>query len=49
MLYHYHAGNMNSIIPCLKINSVPIERVTQFDFLGATIGENLNWNAHTPN
>ena len=37
-----------SIIPNLKINSVPIARVTEFSFLCVTIDDNLNWDAPTP-
>ena len=30
----------------LKINDIEIERVSQFDFLGLTLHENLNWKSH---
>ena len=35
-------------IPKLKltINDYPIEQVTEFNFLGITIDENVTWNAH---
>ena len=30
----------------IKINNVPIERVNNFNFLGVSLDENLNWNSH---
>lgn len=33
--------------PKIEIDNFEIERVTNFDFLGLTINENLNWSAHT--
>ncbi len=30
----------------LKINDTEIEQVSQFDFLGLTLNENLNWKSH---
>ena len=30
----------------IKINNVPIERVDNFNFLGVSLDENLNWNSH---
>ena len=37
MLFHYHQCNVNSLIPKLTLNSEPIERVTECNFLGLTI------------
>ena len=42
ILFHYRQRNIKSIIFNLKINSVLIERVTEFNFLCVTIDENLN-------
>ena len=33
-------------IPKLTINDNPIEQVTEFNFLGITIDQNVTWNAH---
>ena len=46
MFFHYHQKNIAQLIPKLSINGHPIDRVTNFNFLGLTIDENLNWNAH---
>ena len=34
-------------IPCLMINNTLIERVTEFNYLGLTVNEYMNWNLHT--
>ena len=46
MVFHYHQKNISKLIPDLSIYGHPIERVNQFNFLGLTIDENLNWHAH---
>ena len=33
-------------IPCLMINNTLIERVTEFNFVGLTVNEYMNWNSH---
>ena len=33
-------------IPIIKINGMPIERVTEFKFLGVLIDSNLTWSPH---
>ena len=33
-------------IPCLMIDNTLIERVTEFNFLGITVNECMNWNSH---
>ena len=45
-MFHYRQRKIDSLIPNLKINSVPIERVTEFNFLGLTIDEQLSWSPH---
>ena len=47
MPFHCHQRNIRNLLPNLKINSVSIERVTEFNFLDVAIDEILNWNAHT--
>ena len=46
MLFHYRQRNISNIIPSIAISSEPIERVAEFNFLGLTIDENLDWNPH---
>ena len=46
MIFHYRQRKKDNLIPNLKINSEPIERVTEFNFLGLTIDEHLNWSPH---
>ena len=46
MIFHYRQRKIDNLIPNLKINSEPIERVTEFNFLGLTIDEHLNWSPH---
>ena len=46
MLFHTLNTEL-SFIPTLKINEIEIERVKNFNFLGLTINENLNWKPHT--
>ena len=33
-------------IPCLVIDNTVVERVTEFNFLGLTINEFMNWSSH---
>ena len=46
MIFHYRQRKIDNLIPNLKINSEPIERVTEFNCLGLTIDEHLNWPPH---
>ena len=46
MLFHFHQRNVNSFTLKLAINSEPIERVKEFNFLGLTIDEHLSWTPH---
>ena len=46
MIFHHHQRNIKTITPTLKINCEPVERVTEFNFLGLTIDENLSWKPH---
>ena len=46
MIFHHYQRNMNNIIPTLKMNSETIENVSEFNFLGLTIHEHLNWKPH---
>ena len=46
MIFHHYQRNITNISPTLKINCEPIERVTEFNFLGLTIDEHLSWKPH---
>ena len=46
MIFHNHQRDISSLIPVLQINKQPIERVTEFNFLGLMIDEHLSWEAH---
>ena len=48
MLFHNYQKLINEDdIPHLTINDTVIERVTEFNFLGLTINEFMNWNSHS--
>ena len=48
MIFHYRECVITeNDIPCLMINNTEIERVTEFNFLGLTVNEYMNWNSHT--
>ena len=46
MLFHHRQLNITSLIPDLRINNQPIDRITNFNFLGLTLDENMTWNCH---
>ena len=47
MIFHYRQRVLTqNDIPCLMINNTLIERVTEFNFLGLTVNECMNWNSH---
>ena len=46
MIFHYRQRNIDNLILDLQISSEKIELVAEFNFLGLTVDENLNWNAH---
>ena len=47
MILHYRQRVITeNNIPCLMINNTLIERVTEFNFLGLTMNEYMNWNSH---
>ena len=48
MIFHnYQKVMTDSDIPQLEINTTAIERVTEFNFLGITINEFMNWGSHS--
>ena len=46
MLFHYPQRKVDNLSLDLKINSTSIERVSEFNFLGLTLDECLNWKPH---
>ena len=46
MLFHHRQKNINRLVPTLTIDGHDIERVVEFNFLGLTIDQHLNWNPH---
>ena len=46
MIFHHRQRKIDGFIPDIRINDSPIERVTDFNFLGLQIDQHLNWNAH---
>ena len=46
MIFHHRQRNISDIVLKLLINGSPIERVTEFNFLGTMLHENLSWNCH---
>ena len=46
MVFHTRQQNIAPFIPELKIGEVEIARVTNFNFLGLTLNENLSWKPH---
>ena len=39
-------GNIENLIPQLKLNELIIEQVTELNFLGLTVNQQLTWNEH---
>ena len=46
MIFHHRQRKIGEFIPDIRINDSPLERVTDFNFLGLQIDQHLNWNAH---
>ena len=46
IIFHHPQKKMDNIGPLIKINNSPIEKVSQFDFLGLTLDETLTWKPH---
>ena len=46
MIFHHKQRQIHSYIPNLAINGNPIDYVTQFNFLGFVIDENLSFDPH---
>ena len=46
MIFHNYQRDVKHFILAIKINGQLAERVTEFNFLGLTIDEHLNWKSH---
>ena len=46
MVFHTAKKNITSYIPDLEIGGIKIDKVSNFNFLGLTINENLSWKPH---
>ena len=46
MIFHNYQHDVNHFIPEIRINGQLVEQVTEFNFLGLTIDEHLNWKIH---
>ena len=46
MIFHNRQRDISTLVPELKINGSPIERVAEFNFLGLTLDEHMSWAAH---
>ena len=49
MLFHFPQRNVSNIELTLKIEDHPIERVSDFNVLGTTITQTLDWSHHIDN
>ena len=46
MIFHHQQRRIDTLIPDLKLDSQPIEYVSEFNFLGLTLDEHLSWKPH---
>ena len=46
MIFHNHKRYIDDLIPDIRLNNQAIERVSEFNFRGLTIDQNLSWSAH---
>ena len=46
MIFHHRQKDISRFSPVIKINGQVIEKVSDFNFLGLIIDENLSWDAH---
>ena len=42
----FHSAQKRVFIPNLNISNTPIKHAKDFNFLGLTLNENLNWTSH---
>ena len=46
MIFHAMNKKMDDLFTTVKIDDTPIERVSNFNFLGLTVNENMSWKPH---
>ena len=46
MIFHHSQNDKNIYLHKLELYGVPIERVNEFNLLGLTIDQHMDWNAH---
>ena len=46
MIFHHQQRRIDTLIPDLKLDSQPIEHVSEFHFLGLTLDEHHSWKPH---
>ena len=49
ILFHNSRKNIDSFIPNIMVNNKNIDNVQEFNFLGVTFDQHLNWTNHTKN
>ena len=43
MIFHHPQRKIEHLVPALELNSEPLERVSEFNFLGLTLDEHISW------
>ena len=46
MMFHHPQRKIEHLVPALELNSEPLERVSEFNFLGLTLDEHISWKPH---
>ena len=46
MIFHTKGKKTDNIFPIIQLQNTPILKVSEFNFLGVTLDEKLNWNSH---
>ena len=46
MIFHHPQRKIEHLVPALELNSEPLERVSEFNFLGLTLDEHISWKPH---
>ena len=46
VIFHAINKKIEDVVPDLKINGIPLERVQSFNFLGLLLNENMSWKPH---
>ena len=46
MIFHALNKNIDGLVTPVQINNTTIERVSNFNFLGLNLNENMQWKSH---